>query len=225
MNFKTLEITRGRHIYKLRPNLVDNQVNMVDADELFDNLPKLNPYDVPLEINNIKCGYEKERDKIRRLLFGMKEVFNGKLGSTLPIQHKIETTGTPTKMLQYYASRIEREIIEKEIKKLLSLGIIDCGIVLVAKPGTSEMRMCIDYRPLNAFTVKDQYDLPKIDTTLASMVGKRFFSKFDLRKRYHQIKMYPAHIYKTTFKCHLGTFVYTGMAFGQTNSGNLKGTI
>ena len=147
--------------------------------------------------------------------------------STLPIKHKIETTGDPKAILQYNASRKEREIIDNEINLLLEMGIIRrakpspfaCGIVLVSKPGTTEMRMCIDYRPLNALTIKDQYDLPRIDLLLAIMVGLVFFSKVDCRKRYHQVMVFEDHIYKTTFKAHSGTYECPGMPFGQTNSG------
>ena len=79
--------------------------------------------------------------------------------------------------------------------------------------------MCVDYRPLNALTVKDQYDLPRIDIILASLLGLKWFSKFDMRKRYHYVGINEAHIHKSVFKCHYGTFEYLGMFFCQTNNG------
>ncbi|GJR20956.1 putative reverse transcriptase domain-containing protein [Tanacetum coccineum] len=42
-------------------------------------------------------------------------------------------------------------------------------------------RMCIDYRELNKFTVKNCYPLPRIDDLFDQLQGLQFFSKIDLR--------------------------------------------
>ena len=51
------------------------------------------------------------------------------------------------------------------------------------------MRMCIDYRNLNAMTVKNKYPLPRIDDLLDQLRNAKFFSKIDLRSWYHQMKI------------------------------------
>jgi hypothetical protein len=61
------------------------------------------------------------------------------------------------------------------------------------------MRMCINYRNLNAMTVKNKYPLPRIDDLLDQLKDAKFFSKIDLRSRYHQMKIRPEDIPKTTF--------------------------
>ena len=61
--------------------------------------------------------------------------------------------------------------------------------------------MCVDYRPLNAITIKNKYPLPRIDTLFDQLVGAKVFSKIDLSSGYHQIKIRPQDIPKTTF-CH-----------------------
>jgi hypothetical protein len=47
------------------------------------------------------------------------------------------------------------------------------------------MRMCIDYRNLNAVTVKNKYPLLRIDDLLDQLKDAKFFSNIDLRSRYH----------------------------------------
>jgi hypothetical protein len=47
------------------------------------------------------------------------------------------------------------------------------------------MRMCIEYQNLNAMIVKNKYPLPRIDDLLDQLKDAKFFSKIDLRSRYH----------------------------------------
>ena len=61
-------------------------------------------------------------------------------------------------------------------------------VVLVWKKDGG-LRFCIDLRRLNNWTVKDVYSLPRIDKTLDSLQGSQWFSPFDLKSGYWQVKM------------------------------------
>ena len=78
--------------------------------------------------------------------------------------------------------------------------------------------MCVDYRPFNAVTIKNKYPLPRIDTLFDQLVGANVFSKIDLRSGYHQIKIRPQDIPKTTFSTRYGLYEYLVMSFGHTNA-------
>ena len=52
---------------------------------------------------------------------------------------------------------------------------------LFAKKKDGTMRMCVDYRRLNANTVVDRYPIPRIDDILDHLAGCRVFSKIDLQ--------------------------------------------
>ena len=73
-----------------------------------------------------------------------------------------------------------------------------CSAIFVKKKDGT-LRMCVDYHPLNALTVKNKYPLPRIDTLFDQLAGAKVFSKIDLRSGYHQIKIAPHDIPKTTF--------------------------
>jgi len=90
------------------------------------------------------------------------------------------------------------------------------AIFVKKKDGT--LRMCVDYRPLNAVTIKNKYSLPRIDTLFDQLAGAKVFSKIDLRSGYHQIKIWPQDIPKTTFSTRYGLYEYLVMSFGLTNA-------
>jgi len=90
------------------------------------------------------------------------------------------------------------------------------AIFVMKKDGT--LRMCVDYHPLNAVTVKNKYPLPHIDTLFDQLVGDKVFSKIDLRSGYHQIKIRPHDIPKIAFSIRYGLYEYLVMYFGLTNA-------
>jgi hypothetical protein len=61
-----------------------------------------------------------------------------------------------------------------------------------------ELRLCVDYRPVNVVTMKNKYPLPCIDILFNQLAGAQVFSKIDLHSGYHQIKIRDEDIPKTT---------------------------
>jgi hypothetical protein len=110
-----------------------------------------------------------------------------------------------------------------ELKKLLDKGYIHpssspwgCTSLFVKKKDQL-LRLCVDYRPLNAITIKDKYPLPRIDILFDQFAGAKVFSKIDLCSGYHQIKIHPEDVCKTVFSTRYELYEYLVMSFGLTN--------
>jgi hypothetical protein len=92
-----------------------------------------------------------------------------------------------------------------------------CPALFVKKKDGS-LRMCVDYRPLNAVTIKNKYPLPQIDVLFDQFAGAKVFSEIDLCSGYHQIKIRPSEFPKTTFSTRYGLYEFLVMSFGLTNA-------
>jgi hypothetical protein len=76
----------------------------------------------------------------------------------------------------------------------------------------------VDYRLLNAVTIKNKYPLPRIDILFDQLARAQVFSKIDLRFGYHQIKIRAEDIPKTAFMMRYDLYEYLVMSFGLTNA-------
>ena len=91
-------------------------------------------------------------------------------------------------------------------------------IVLVRKKD-GKLRLCVDYRLLNAKTHKDAYPLPRIDEALDVLKGAKYFCSLDLAHGFNQIPMEESDIKKTAFRTGTGgLYEYTRMPFGLCNA-------
>ncbi|GBG62047.1 hypothetical protein CBR_g28523 [Chara braunii] len=142
------------------------------------------------------------------------------------IQHRIEIepgSRTP-KGAVYRMSPKELEELRKQLDELLEKGWIRPSSspfgapVLFVPKKEGELRMCIDYRGLNAITVKNAEPLPRIDDLLDRVQGCKYFSKIDLKSGYHQLEVHSDDQYKTAFRTRYGHYEFIVMPFGLANA-------
>lgn len=122
--------------------------------------------------------------------------------------------------------------IEKQVAELLAQGVIQhsnspfSSLVILVKKSNFTWRMVIDYRHLNALTLKGKYPLPIIDELLDELAGACCFSKLDVKAGYHQIRLAPGEEFKTAFQTHNGHYKFKVMAFGLTGApGTFQGAM
>jgi hypothetical protein len=88
-------------------------------------------------------------------------------------------------------------------------------VVLVRKKN-GDFSLCVDYRKLKNATIKDCFPLPKIDDTLDTLAGAKWFSTLDLKSGYWQV--HPDDKEKTAFSTGQGLWQFTVMPFGLCNA-------
>jgi len=156
------------------------------------------------------------------------DIFTSPAGVPLhcQVKHSIDLTpGAPLPNGPIYRRLVlENNEIKRQIQELLQKGHIrpsssPCGspIVLVQKKDGT-WRLCIDYRVLNKIIVRNRYPIPRIDDLLDQLKGAKYFSKIDLKSRYHQVPIKPSDVWKTSFKAKEGLFEWLVMPFGLTNA-------
>ncbi|WVZ95539.1 LOW QUALITY PROTEIN: hypothetical protein U9M48_041292 [Paspalum notatum var. saurae] len=122
-----------------------------------------------------------------------------------------------------YAPALKSEI-EKQVSDMLSTGVIQPSTssfsspVLLVKKKDQSWRFCVDYRFLNALTVKSKFPILVIDELLDELAHASWFSCLDMRAGFHQIRLKPGEEYKTAFQTHFGHIEFTVMAFGLTGA-------
>lgn len=183
-----------------------------------------------VRLNAVNTTPTDESREIRALLTEYEDVFPTQLPAGLPParsrDHAIDLVPgtTPPHRPPYRLSHGELEELKHQIDHLLSQGFIRPSSspfgapILFVKKKDKTLRMCVDYRALNALTIKNKYPLPRIDDLLDTVQGGKFFSTIDLLSDYSQVRVKPEDTQKTAFQTRLGSFEYLVMPFGLTNA-------
>ncbi|WVZ84826.1 hypothetical protein U9M48_031813, partial [Paspalum notatum var. saurae] len=131
----------------------------------------------------------------------------------------------PVSKRPYRMAPDELKELKTQLQEQLHQGFIrpssapwGCPALFVEKKDQGGKRLCVDYRPLNAVTVKNKYPLSHIDILFDELGGATVFSKIDLRSGYHQIKVREEDIPKTAFSTRYGLYEHLVMSFGLTNA-------
>jgi hypothetical protein len=185
---------------------------------------------LPSQGSTQSCAFSMMELPLKKipLVYDYADVFPDELPGMPPdrdIEFSIELQPrmAPISKRPYRMPPAELAELKKQLQELLDKGFIHpstspwgCPALFVKKD--ESLRLCIDYRPLNAVTIKNKYPLPRIDVLFDQLVRAKVFSKIDLRSGYHQIKIRASDIPKTAFSTRYGLYEFLVMSFGLTNA-------
>jgi predicted aspartyl protease len=172
-----------------------------------------------------------QKDKLRELIDEYWMVFSrndediGKLSDKYGTHDIKLTDETGIHQRAYRTPQAKESIINESIGKMLKMHVIEPSesdwaspIVLVKKSDGSE-RFCVDYRKLNAVTIKDSYPMPNIESKLNKLHGSKYFTSLDCTSGYWQIQLSERAKKLVAFTASQGLFTFNVMPFGLCNAG------
>ena len=193
-------------------------ISIEDYDKFFHKLRKEHP-----SIETLKGMIPKDyHDWV--------DVWNPVEANKLPphrqMDHIIELKdgAKPPAKRAYGMSRDQAQVVKEYVRDMLGKGYIRpssspyAAPVLIVKKPDGGLRVCIDYRALNALTIKNRNAPPLIRDTLAKLCMAKIYSKFDIIAAFNEIRMRKGHEEKTAFLTRYGLFEYTVMPFGLCNA-------
>ena len=160
------------------------------------------------------------------MLSEFKDMWSGRLGKIDATNHRIDLKpgARPIYQAPYRAGPIAREKEKKDMDRMLRAGVIEPTSAEWASPAVfvpkkeATMRFWVDYRKVNAVTVRDSYPLPRLDECIDSLGDSTVFTTLDCNSGYWQVENAEEDRDKTTFASHSGLYSFLRMPFGLKNA-------
>ena len=122
--------------------------------------------------------------------------------------------------------RVPLPLIEKvkdEIERMASAGVIEavdeptdwCAPIVVVPKQSGDVRICVDLTKLNEAVRRENYIIPKVESTLASIASKgHIYTKLDANSGFHQVVLSEDSARLTTFITPFGRYMFRRPPFG-----------
>ena len=161
-------------------------------------LPPVPAHLSPTQQQQLKALFQEFSDIVSQVEDG--------LGCTPLLQHTIEAEGSPLCQPYRHQNPAVRREEMAHVQQMLSSSVIRPSnspwalpVVMVKKKDGS-LWFCVDFRQLNAATVKDAHPIPRIDDLLDALHGAHWFSTLDLKSGYWQVPIQERNKEKTAFR-------------------------
>jgi len=160
---------------------------------------------------------DDKRQELLEVLDRYASCFQDTPGFTDQVVHKIIVTPDfrPKRLSAYRVPEKLKPEVDKQLQEMLGLGIIRPSQSPMARPlvcvlkNDGGVRLAIDYRYLNSYTVSDEYPVPDISSLLQRVRNSQAMSVFDAKSGYWQTPVNPDHMWLTAFICNAELFEFT----------------
>ena len=172
---------------------------------------------------------EEQERQVRNLIIKYKDTFSKSeddIGFCDKIEHHIPTSDNiPVRIPHRRIPPNQWSEVREYLQNALKMCVIQessspyaAPVVIIPKKN-GKLRMCVDFRGLNAKTRKDAYPLPRIEEALDALNGAKYFCSLDLAHGFHQLPVASEDIEKTAFRVGTGgLYDYLRMPFELTGS-------
>lgn len=173
-------------------------------------------------------GYSDCKSELTLLLLEFRDIFSTSkfdIGRTNQSSHVIDTgDAKPVYKHPYRIPQAVQPTVQQMVSEMLEYDVIEPSVspwsspfILVEKPDKSK-RFVVDYRALNAVTVKNRFPMPRVDEALSSLSGCSVFSSLDLTSGFWQVPLDEQSKQKTAFQTSDGHYQFKVLPFGLCNA-------
>ena len=142
------------------------------------------------------------------------------------VQHHIDIILGPYLPNQeaYRMSPTQHLELNQQVTKLLKKGVVREGMspyvvpTLLTPKKYNTWRTCTNIKATNKIIIKYRFPIPLLDDMMDVLSRAKYFSKIDLRRRYHQIQIREGDEWKTVFKTGEGLYEWMVMSFHLSNA-------
>jgi len=226
---------------------VDSEINactvLSEKDEQFGDLcvydaVDLNTYKAQhaklpsqlIERSNLSHLTEMQQCELLRLLDKHVECFSDLPGLTNRVEHTVNLLPgfTPKRLREYKVPEHLKTEVERQLDEMLANGVIResnspvCSplvCVLKGRGGSDGVRLAVDFRYVNSYTVADAFPIPDIDDVIQRIGGKKYISLLDCRHVYWQTPVAEKDKWLTAFVCMGRLLEFNRTPFGMKNAG------
>ena len=184
-----------------------------------------------LDLSGLEAWPVEEAEKAHGLLREYHEIFSLEkhdMGHIKATKHKIvlkDPDTLPFKERFWWILPPQLDEVREHLKLMLDAGVVRpsnnpwCNAVVLVRKKDGSLHFCIDFRRLNALTVKDLHPLPRICETLESLAGAAHYSTFDLNLGFWQVPTDDASKQYTAFTLgSIGLYECESMPFRLCNA-------
>ena len=184
-----------------------------------------------LHLSGLEAWPTEQAENACGLLWEYHDIFSLEkhdMGHTNVTKHKIVLKDPDTPPFKERFHRIpppQLDEVREHLKLMLDAGVVQpsnsswCNAVVLVRKKDGSLHFCINFRRLNALTIKDSHPLPHICETLESLAGAAHYSTFDLNSGFWQVPMDEESKQYTAFTLgSMGLYECESMPFGLCNA-------
>ena len=207
------------------------QVQTVAAPTAADKFNAQNLPSQRIDADKLSHLNAEQRQQLLEVLDRYPDVFRDEPGLCTLVQHEIPLTADfrPRRLRAYRIPERLKPEVDRQIKELADQGFIRRSNSPMASPlvcvlkgpgGRDGVRLAVDYRFLNRYTVPDAFPVPDIPDVLQRIGNAKFISVFDATSGFWQTPIKPEDQWKSGFVCGDDLWEWTRTPFGMRSSGS-----
>ena len=197
-------------------------LDMIDEAENHKQLPSQ-----LLDMQTLSHLSVQEQQELLELLDSYADCFSDLPGQITCVEHAINLAPgfRPKQMREYKVPESLKADVERQLDEMIANGIVRessspmCSPLVCVLKKSGGVRLAVDYRYVNSYTVSDAFPVPDIKDVIQRIGGKRFTSVFDCRQGYWQTLVPECDKWLTAFVCMGRLLEFNRTPYGMRNAG------